>query len=862
MPMSTPIPLFMLLMVVSLFLGSVSFAQSPDFDLVVDGHAATTIVLPEQTEFHRWVPAKRQWLRDEFTKRNTDLSEDRLKAQLKRQLATFDKQVEQVGDEELLAANELQSIIEKMTGAKLEVVRSEGATPAAGSAILLGAAFARAAGLSEELDKLDKDGFICRVVEDKLILAGQRARGTLYAVYHLLESFGCRWTMPGPFGELYPSTNTLRTNINTVQNPGHAQRYFWCTYGHGKEYPQWTLRNKGNFVRALGDPRIAQGHGLGQPLKWGAGQEKYKVKKVRSVRERVKGEDGKVTVKTVDKEIWTLPDEYFAMVNGKLNFHTPNLANPKTWDLYADFYIEHFNRNPLEEYASMSAEDGFVKDQRPASMKLQSKEYDFAMGAFSATDALWFFLNRVIERVEKVHPTKKFGVLVYSNNLMPPRLELVNPKMALVIAPLGVSPLHHVRDTRSKTMRAYREWFEDWMILAGASGAETYLYDYEPMGYCWNMAMICPRWAIIGKNYPWFKQLGMTGHTTQGYDDWGSCGLDNYLMQRLYWDPMQDYKAVIEDYCKARFGEAAATMQAYYDVLEARMAEIPDLYSNEVWDNHLILTPEVRAECRKLLEKAVTEAKTERSKAQLQAMVDLQTSTDAACDAVEHARVTANFGEAAAIMGKCFEIRDKLNQHYTHFMHPTRLDEKQKAGFMTGGIYNQYLAAQKRIDAAKAAVPLPRMVKGSLDTRNHAAAKGYHLPETDVSELDDLDTTVCPDVKYGTQREVAAFFYRTDVEVPQAFADGKKYTLYFPSLIARALQIWINGEPVMFDFEDHRSSIWRGPDYFWMNYDHTQAYDITPHLKPGEKNTIAYRVFKSHDFAGTYRRVYLLAEEE
>jgi hypothetical protein len=90
------------------------------------------------------------------------------------------------------------------------------------------------------------------------------------------------------------------------------------------------------------------------------------------------------------------------------------------------------------------------------------------------------------------------------------------------------------------------------------------------MGFCWNIGMICPRWGIIGKNYPYFHKLGLTGHTTQGHDD----------VQRLYWNVRQPYKEIIADYCQARFGKAGPAMIEYYDRLEKAVDDAPDLYSN------------------------------------------------------------------------------------------------------------------------------------------------------------------------------------------------------------------------------------------------------------------------------------------
>lgn len=835
-------------------------SHAPGFTLVHDGKPAATIVVSRQTEFDRYKVERPRWIEQQLREDMPDLDDAAFKRALSEAMKPFNAEVKATGDEELLAAEELQQIVKRISGAELPIVRVDGSEIPNGPVILLGSELARQAGLGDRLEPLHRDGFLCAAGDDRLVLSGRRARGTLYAVYHLLESLGCRWVMPGPFGEIYPQQATLTTRIDEVQNPSHDERYWWCTYGQAADYPRWTLRNKGNFVRAMGDPVIGQGHYLGRPLQWGATQEKYRVKLPRPVRKKVDGPDGQPQWVWEEQETWTLPDEYYALIQGKLNFHTANFSNPKVWDLYAEHYIDLLNRNPAMRYASMSAEDGLVLDERLDSQRLRSHEYDLPMGAPSATDPLWFFLNRIINRVEKVHPDRRFGVLVYSNNMAPPRIESVHPKMALIFAPLGICPLHHVRDEKCKTNRLYHQWLEDWMLQARTAGADTYYYDYEPLGFCWNMAMICPRWGIIGRNYPYFHDLGLDGHTTQGHDDWASSGLNNYLMIRLYWDVKQDYRAVIADYCRARFGAAAPAMQRYYQALEDRMAQVPDLYSNENWGNHLVLTPEVRRRSREILAEATAAADTETARAHVRTMVDVQASTDAMCDAVELANATGDFAGAARTMETVFAVRDRLNRLYPNFMQSRRLDETQKVEYLTGGIYQQFLAFDKRIKSASASLVLPRQWKGMVDTRQHAAMRGLHKPGADVAGLDDLDVTIHPDVQYGTQREVAAFFYRTTVAVPQEFAGRPRITLYFPALIARTLQIWINGRPVEFDLGEYRDTVWRGPERFWISYNHEQEFDVTPYIEPGKDNVIAMRVFKSFDIGGPYRRIFLLGQ--
>ena len=839
-------------------------ADPAGLPLVKGGQPLVTIVLPAETEQDARVNARRAAIPGEVKARFPTMTDEaKLAAQVKLAQDNYTKQLAQTpdADEERLAAAELQEIIAKISGAKLEIVAAPAGKLPDGPAIVLGTTLARLAGCGAEVDQLGPDGILLKVKGPYLVLAGSRARGTLYAAYELLESFGCRWVMPGPFGECYPAAKDLTARVDKVQEPSHRKRYFWCTYGYGKEFPRWTLRTKGNMVMAPGDQTIAQGHALSGPLRWGATNPKYAVPGKVTKKVPKKQPDGTTVTETVEEDGLVLPDEYFAMVGNKPFHSVPNMASEKAVELYADYYLDYFRKNPTTQYVSISAEDGLVLDERPEAKRLESYEYDNFIGAFSATDRMWHFHNRVIERVIKEFPDRKFGVLVYANNMAPPRLERVHPNMALVIAPLGISPLHHVRDPKSKTNRVYREWLESWMAQAAAVGAETYYYDYEPTGYCWNVGLLCPRWGIIGQNYPWFHQLGLDGHTTQGHDDWGACGLDNYLMQRLYWDVTQDYRAVIADYCRARFGAAGPAMETYYRIYEDRMAEIPDLYSNEVWANHLILTPEVRAKGRAQLEAAVKLADSDHARAQLAAAVAMQRSTDAICDAIEHARATADFGAAAKMMAVTFEVREELNKLYSHFMQPNRTDPKAKAEYLTGGIYNQYLEFERKTRGAKAALALPRTWQMANDTSNVAWAKGWTKPgQVAAPELADWDVTVCPDVKFNSQRDVAAFFYRAEVEIPQDFAGKQKFVWYFPSIIARALQVWIDGKEVVFDQKGEKDTIWRGPQYFWYDYNHQLQFDITPYVKPGQKQTLCFRVFKSHDFGGTYRRFYLLAD--
>ena len=746
---------------IAIILSSTISAHCDELTIVKSGTAQVKIIIPAKTEFDHYLTMPETDERTFVLNRFPNSTNEEIKTLLEKYKAYRVKEGKRVGDEEKLALAELQEFVRKISGTGLKVVLlKESEKIPSYPAIVLGTALAKQAGLGNELTKLGPDGIMLKVMGNKLFLSGSCARGTLYAVYDLLESFGCRWLMPGTFGEIIPGEKHLGTSIDKKENPSFKTRNWWCTYGESREYTRWTLRNKGDYLSPLGSGRASTGtfgHALAGPLNWGANHTSHGIK--------TKDEN--------NKEVYRLPNEYYAVKDGKPIYNTPNMSNPKVWDLYAECYLDYFrNQDPFSDYASVSAEDGFVFDDRAGTQALDSYEFDPYMGAMSATDKLLFFYDKVIERVNKVLPNRKFAAYVYSNNTAPPRIVRINPSMALSIAPLSISPQFDIYSKKSKSVCVFKNWFESWMLQAKAVGAEIYFNDYEPMGYQWNQAMICPRWKIIAINYRYFYEKGIDGHLTQGFDEWASSGLDNWMMIRMYWNAKQNYKDILEDYCEKRFAEAAPAVREYYDILEKCMDDVPELYGNEIYGNHLILTPKVRMQCRMALEKAKSLVKDPVARKQLDVLIEVQRSTDAFCDGIDIARETGDFGAANQKIKVSFEIKDALNKIYPNFMHPFTLDQGRSSPsiFEPAGWYKKYSHWAKIIKDASTSVVLARYWKVMPDNNQQAVNLGLYKPEKSVDTLDDWDITIMPDIKYQNQNEPSAVFLRTNIDVPGTFA--------------------------------------------------------------------------------------------
>jgi hypothetical protein len=107
------------------------------------------------------------------------------------------------------AALQLQKYLQQVTGARFPI-QAEKETAGDRPQILVGAGQRVKLLLPEQnWAALGQDGIVLKSNGNKLILAGGRARGSLYAVYEFLEnSVGCRWWTPS--AQTIPRRQTLK----------------------------------------------------------------------------------------------------------------------------------------------------------------------------------------------------------------------------------------------------------------------------------------------------------------------------------------------------------------------------------------------------------------------------------------------------------------------------------------------------------------------------------------------------------------------------------------------------------------------------------------------------------------------------
>ena len=152
---------------------------------------------------------------------------------------------------ERTAADELQTYLAKVTGAEFAVIDESRAATDSPNIYLGQTGFA--ADHKIDVAALGEEESVLRTVDGNLVITGGRPRGTLYAVYGLLEDvLGCRWY--APWCEVVPSAEDCRVPVLDVrQAPAFAMRDLYarlpCRKWEDTQKKQWTLycvRNRWN----------------------------------------------------------------------------------------------------------------------------------------------------------------------------------------------------------------------------------------------------------------------------------------------------------------------------------------------------------------------------------------------------------------------------------------------------------------------------------------------------------------------------------------------------------------------------------------------------------------------------------------
>lgn len=429
---------------------------------------------------------------------------------------------------ERYAARELAQTLEQMTGVAIPIEEDrsgKGSKPAHKAAIYVGPGPSAAAAFPEiAFDKLGPEEIVLRTKGGRLLLAGGRPRGTLYAVSRFLQDqCGVRWWTP--WASTIPKRRTLLLgDLNIAAKPAFEMREpFWYPAFDGV----WAARNCANGQAMRLTPEMG----------------------------------GKITYKGFVHTFYPLvpPEQHFqahpewySLINGRRTTEGAQLCttNPLLRDFVVERVREWLRESPEANIVSVSQNDWYGACQCPTCKALDDRE-----GSHSGT--MLSLVNYAAEKLSPEFPNVAIDTLAYQYTRKAPKTVRPLPNVIVRLCSIECNfaePLEHPSNA------AFASDIRDWSQRSD----RLYIWDYVT-----NFAHYVqphPNWFVLGPNVRFFHKHGVKGLFEQGaYQSHGAemAEMRAWVLAQLLWNPYQDDRKLISEFLNGYYGKAARPIREY-----------------------------------------------------------------------------------------------------------------------------------------------------------------------------------------------------------------------------------------------------------------------------------------------------------
>ena len=432
---------------------------------------------------------------------------------------------------EKTAATELQSFIKQISGAQIPIVASE-ALVTTGCKVYIGqTAQTKSALPGYKWESLVHDGILIKRVGSDLVLAGDRPRGTLYAVYEYLEGLGVRF---------YAQDERFIPEKSTISLP-KTDKFYVPKLRYREATYMRVMRKNSDFCARL----KLNGHHHPIPETLG----------------------GNYTIigfcHTFDEflpaaKYFEAHPEWYSLKSGRrIGGQIVGqlcLTNPEMKKEFIKQTLEQIRQNPTAGMISVSQNDG----SGPCECDVCKAEVA-KLG--NQTDLLLQFVNDVAVEVEKEYPTFLVETLAYSYTRKPP--VTVRPRHnVLVRLCTGVDCSQPVD---SNLNRACMNDLIAWSKITD----KLFIWDYT-VNFA-DLHLPFPNTPNITKNIRTFvanKAIGLHEQGDLYNPDLSMQPLKTYLFAKLMWDPSLSQEKLTKEFLNGYYGAAARSIYAYIKLSE------------------------------------------------------------------------------------------------------------------------------------------------------------------------------------------------------------------------------------------------------------------------------------------------------
>jgi len=468
---------------------------------------------------------------------------------------------------EVFAAEELAKYIEKMSGIKLPIAKDNEAVTNE-NLIFIGTL--KSNDKIQEIvkkgeiktDKLDKekDSFIIKSVDNKLVLLGGNPRSALYSVYAFLERFGCLWPAPG--ADFVPAVKDI--SIQSLDIAEKADLDYRVCFGGGIEsvdWVDWLAKNRVNWI--MYSFSVASSF-CGNPS-WDAWKKNNIAAELAKRGIKIDfGVDYAVTYFLPPSKYYKEHPEYYALMDGKRIKDQVCVSNPDVIRLEAENIIEFLKNNPEVGMIDLCPGDGYDWCDCEQCVKLDLPIIKSRAKQRVTSNSYMHFINGVSRRVNDVLPDIKFGSEAYAMYAEAPRMTLKdrNPNLMSMFCFYTRCPSHAICDQDCAQNRFFHSEIEKWAQWYGDKKRVIPL-DLD-CGLNGSRQMPLPLLKTMAKDFPYYHAFGGTV-IWYGGQGWGKIyTLNAYVAMRLAWSVNANLDQILADYFNKYYGKAGGILHDYF----------------------------------------------------------------------------------------------------------------------------------------------------------------------------------------------------------------------------------------------------------------------------------------------------------
>ena len=361
-------------------------------------------------------------------------------------------------------------------------------------------------------------------------------RGSFNAVCEFLRSLGVRWYMPGDLGEIVPALKTISlASMDKTVKPDFPYR----NLGDYSPTFDCATRDAAMYILRLGrDPvmGIPGPHGLCN----------------------VNGRD----------EVRKAHPEFYADRTATSNYayYASCLSSPELFDYTVKYARAVFDIYPDLEYISLMPNDGFYNGNMCQCELCKGQNTPQRGGRGDLSDYVWGFVDRVARELYKTHPDRKIMCNSYGAYSLPPeKIAKFSPNLVVQIC----EPRYSFNNPgeRAKALEL-RKGFLDKLVPGNFSiychylDSGSHLPSYYPHAIAEDLHSL--KGISQGEYIELAQQAGAQGMHAPGFNH-----LNVYVTMRYYWDADQDIEALLNEYYEKFYGPAAKEMKAFIEYSEA-----------------------------------------------------------------------------------------------------------------------------------------------------------------------------------------------------------------------------------------------------------------------------------------------------